>query len=110
MRPSFTVIEQQIPKTTSKFMKDRKLIRSSQHGFPKGKSKLTNFIAFYEDDYLTKQTTRVVDEWRAVGIVYLDFCKCTFKFEQQSQSLKKPFYFANVLMLTHCHVLFLLIH
>ncbi|KAJ7402874.1 group 10 secretory phospholipase A2-like [Pitangus sulphuratus] len=46
---------------------DEKEIRSSQHGFTKGKSCLTNPIAFHDE------ATTWVDEGRAVGIVYLDF-------------------------------------
>lgn len=43
------VMEQLIPETTSRHMKDKKVIGSSQHGFMKGKSCLTNLIAFYND-------------------------------------------------------------
>jgi len=44
---------------------EEKIIKSSQHGFTKGKSCLTNLIAFYG----------WVDEGRAVDVVYLDFSK-----------------------------------
>ncbi|XP_030921128.1 uncharacterized protein LOC115949049 [Geospiza fortis] len=50
-------------------MEDKKVIRSSQHEFTKGKSCLTNLIAFYDE------TTTWMDEGRAVDIVYLDFSK-----------------------------------
>ncbi|RMC05187.1 hypothetical protein DUI87_18371 [Hirundo rustica rustica] len=50
-------------------MDDKKLIRSSQCGFTEGKSCLTNLTAFYS------KTITWVYEWRAVGIVYLDFSK-----------------------------------
>ena len=50
-------------------MEEKKVIRSSQHGLIKGKSCLTNLIAFYDD------MTGWVDERRAVGVFYLDFSK-----------------------------------
>ena len=45
------------------------LIRSSQHGFVRGKSCLTNLIEFFEE------VTRNVDEGKAVDVVYMDFSK-----------------------------------
>jgi len=41
-------MEQQILETISRQMKDKKITRSSQHGFIKGKSRLTNQINFYD--------------------------------------------------------------
>ena len=50
-------------------MKDSQRIRPSQHGFLKDRSCLTNLISFYD------QVTRLVDEGKAVVVVYLDFHK-----------------------------------
>ncbi|KAJ7418277.1 cyclin dependent kinase 19 [Willisornis vidua] len=50
-------------------MGDKKLIRSHQHGFTKGKSRLFNLIA------LCDVTTTWMGEGRAVDIVYLDSSK-----------------------------------
>ncbi|KAK4826381.1 hypothetical protein QYF61_008052 [Mycteria americana] len=44
-------------------------IKPSQHGFRKGRSCLTNLISFYD------KVTRLVDEGKAVDVVYLDFSK-----------------------------------
>ncbi|GAB0208274.1 mitochondrial enolase superfamily member 1 [Grus japonensis] len=62
-------MEQLILGVNNKHVEDKKVIRSGQHGFSKGKSCLTNLIAF--DD----GTTGCVDEGRAVDVVYLDFRK-----------------------------------
>jgi len=48
-------------------VKDNQGIRPSQHGFMKGRSCLTNLLFFYD------QVTRLVDEGKAVDVVYLDF-------------------------------------
>ena len=52
----------------SKHMEE-KVIKSSQHGFTKGKSCLINLIAFYAGK------TSWVDDGRAVDVVHLDFSK-----------------------------------
>ncbi|PKU44762.1 glycerol kinase [Limosa lapponica baueri] len=53
----------------SKYVEEKKAIRSSRHGFTKEKSCLTNPIAFF--DSMTGWT----DEGRLVDVVYLDFSK-----------------------------------
>jgi len=63
------VMEQLILDVISKQVEEKQVVRSSQHGFTKGKSSLTNLIAFYDG------VTDWVDEGRAVGVVYLDFSK-----------------------------------
>jgi len=50
-------------------VKDNQGIRPSQHVFMKGRSCLTNLISFYD------QVTHLVDEGKAVDVVYLDFSK-----------------------------------
>jgi len=50
-------------------VKDDKVIRPSQHRFRKGRSCLTNLISSND------QVTRLVDEGKAVDVVYLDFSK-----------------------------------
>ncbi|KAK4825198.1 hypothetical protein QYF61_025126 [Mycteria americana] len=50
-------------------VQDNQVIRPSQHGFMKGRSCLTNLISFYD------KVTRLVDEGKAVDVVYLDVSK-----------------------------------
>jgi len=63
------MMEQLILEVIIKQVEEKKVIRSSQHGFTKGKSCLTNLIAFYNG------MTGWVDEGRAMDVVYLDFTK-----------------------------------
>jgi len=61
------VMEQLILEVIIKQVKEKKVIRSSQRGFTKGKPCLTNLIAFYDG------MTGWVDEGRAMDVVYLEF-------------------------------------
>jgi len=61
------VMEKFILDVISKQVEEKQVIRTSQHGFTKGKSCLTNLIAVYNG------MTGWVDEGRAVDVVYLDF-------------------------------------
>jgi len=60
---------QLILNVVSKQVEEKKVIRSSQHGFTKGKSCLTNLIAFCDG------MASWIDEGRAVDVVFLDFSK-----------------------------------
>ena len=52
----------------TRHVRDNRGIRPSQHGFTKGRSCLTNLI-------FCDLVSRLVDEGKAVDVVYLDFSK-----------------------------------
>ncbi|KAK4808189.1 hypothetical protein QYF61_001221 [Mycteria americana] len=63
------LMEQIILSAITQHVEDNQGIKPSQHGFRKGRSCLTNLISFYD------KVTRLVDEGKAVDVVYLDFSK-----------------------------------
>ncbi|GAB0180592.1 mitochondrial enolase superfamily member 1 [Grus japonensis] len=63
------VMEQIILSAIMRHVQDNQVIRLSQHGFMKSRSCLTNLISFYD------KVTHLVDEGKAVDVVYLDFSK-----------------------------------
>ncbi|KAK4822040.1 hypothetical protein QYF61_006953 [Mycteria americana] len=63
------VTEQIILSAITRHVQDNQVIRPSQHGFRKGRSCLTNLISFYD------KVIRLMDEGKAVDVVYLDFSK-----------------------------------
>ncbi|KAK4815432.1 LOW QUALITY PROTEIN: hypothetical protein QYF61_002647 [Mycteria americana] len=63
------LMEQIIPSAITWHVEDNQGIKPSQHGFRKGRSCLTNLISFYD------KVTCLVDEGKAVDVVYLDYSK-----------------------------------
>ncbi|GAB0199726.1 mitochondrial enolase superfamily member 1 [Grus japonensis] len=63
------VMEQIILSAITWDVLENQVIRPSQHGFMKGRSCLTNLISFYDKE------TCLVDEGKAMDVVYLDFSK-----------------------------------
>ncbi|GAB0183367.1 mitochondrial enolase superfamily member 1 [Grus japonensis] len=63
------VIDQIILHDIMQHVQDNQVIRTSQHGFMKGRSCLTNLISFYD------RVTYLVNDRKAVDVVYLDFSK-----------------------------------
>ncbi|CAM4590882.1 unnamed protein product [Caretta caretta] len=63
------IMEQVLKESILKHLHERKVIRNSQHGFTKGRSCLTNLIAFYDE------ITGSVDEGKAVDVLFLDSSK-----------------------------------
>ncbi|KAK4827580.1 hypothetical protein QYF61_019482 [Mycteria americana] len=63
------VMEQIILSAMTRHVENNQGIKPSQHGFRKGRSCLTNLISFYD------KVTHLVDEGKAVDVVYLDFSK-----------------------------------
>ena len=71
-------MEQIVLRETTRHVQDNRGIRPSQHGFTKGRSCLTNRIS--SNDLVT----HLVDERKAVDVVYLDFSKA---FDTASHSI-----------------------
>ncbi|KAK4814215.1 hypothetical protein QYF61_012554 [Mycteria americana] len=72
------LMEQIILSAIIRHVEDNQGIKPSQHGFRKGRSCLTNLISFYD------KVTHLVDEGKAVDVVYLHFSKA---FDRVSHSI-----------------------